>query len=326
MYRFAGINSALVGLSEELLKNGEQRITRGQTCYEIPHPVTVAIENPRARYVMIPERKWNRILPFAESLWLALGMNDLDKGPGQYVKNLYNFSDDGRTWRAGYGPRMRAYNNRLEQYDYSQPAVGKGVDQFQFVADSFKRDPETRQAVIEIADPMKDCFVGGRLIQTKDMPCTRSLHLMKNTRGELDLVVKMRSNDLLWGFSAVNVFNFTWIQEYFSYILGLPVGTYYHQADNLHVYAKFWSRIEAIAQQDRAYWTDRDCAMDYDYRERLTLGEFDFHAERIYMSTPHTPGNPEHPFFQDWAGTFCRQAGGEYQFHNPAIEKLFGGE
>jgi len=165
MYKFENLNTALIGMSKELIKNGKKRKTRGFNCVEIPHPVLICIENPSDRYVRIPERKWNKYLPFAESLWLLLGLNDLDVLPGRYVKNLYNFSDNGRTWRAGYGARIRAFTGLTGDYDVSNPKYrnayfGSGgvTDQLKFVIETLKKDINSRQALITIHDPVKDNF------------------------------------------------------------------------------------------------------------------------------------------------------------------------
>ena len=46
----------------------------------------------------------------------------------------------------------------------------------------------------------------------------------------------MRSNDMLWGASAVNIFNFTFMQEYFAAMLNMEIGSYFHIANNFHFY------------------------------------------------------------------------------------------
>ena len=80
------------------------------------------------------------------------------------------------------------------------------------------RDKNTRQAIINIGDTLKDTLDSNLNIkETKDCPCTRILHFMKHpSENKLNLTVYMRSNDILWGASAVNIFNFTLIQEYFA--------------------------------------------------------------------------------------------------------------
>ena len=67
---------------------------------------------------------------------------------------------------------------------------------------SLQKDINTRQASITIHDPIKDDFgKDGKLKETKDTPCTRTIQFMV-VDGKLDCTVTMRSNDVLWGFSA----------------------------------------------------------------------------------------------------------------------------
>jgi thymidylate synthase len=54
-----------------------ERQTRGRKCFELPYPVIIKINNPLSRIVTIPERGWNYVLPYIESLWLASGRNDV---------------------------------------------------------------------------------------------------------------------------------------------------------------------------------------------------------------------------------------------------------
>ena len=75
---YKGINSFLVGASNLLCKYGVKRETRGNICYELPAPFYFKITEPTARIVTNPCRKWSKTLPYAESLWIASGRNDLD--------------------------------------------------------------------------------------------------------------------------------------------------------------------------------------------------------------------------------------------------------
>lgn len=266
------LNEALVLLSKKLNENGVMVERRGFKCLEYPGAVLLCIENPIDRYVNIPQRKWNKTLGWIESLWIARGDNSLDM-PVSYVKNLVNFSDDGKYMRAGYGPRIRRYgdnnsyigsgvNTLSRQYKngktneggrLKEPSKYQNVtDQLRFVIEKFKEDIQTREAVITIHDPVADDFNGvgadfsSPLLKTKDTPCTRSIHFMI-VDGKMNCYVDMRSNDLIWGLSAVNVFNFTLMQEYVAAIVGVPVGKYYHKADNLHVYEDFIPMIKEIS-------------------------------------------------------------------------------
>lgn len=337
MYKFENLNSALIGMSKELIKNGVKRKTRGFDCIEMPHPVLICIENPSDRYVTIKERKWNKILPFAESLWLALGINDLNSLPGNYVKNLYNFSDNGYTWRAAYGPRMRSYSGDSVDYQLSDKnsVLYKNrhydyVDQFKFVIDTLKKDLSSRQALITIHDPVKDDFDKcGNLKITKDQPCTRSVHFQVNHNGELDVITHLRSNDCLWGFSAVNVFNFALMQEYMANILGLKIGNYYHLVDNFHYYENFTDMLKKISRLDiTAYQTGEK----FQYDDKIAnLEEFDSLIDCLYSYEKRLRTDSinktmffGNQMFDDWGKVFFKYwTKKTVEFTNPYLEKLF---
>lgn len=247
---YEGINSFLRGSSQLLLSDGVKRETRGKICYELPEPFLFKLTQPQARIVTIPERKWNKTLPYAESLWIASGRNDLSY-ICHYLKHMSDFSDDGIFMRGGYGPRFRNYNG--EKYDYRIDTLNirsdNSVDQLKYIIDCFSEDLNNRRATISFADPLKDDFdINGTLKISKDIPCTRELHFIKQpTSNKLDIIVKMRSNDLIWGASAVNIFNYSFMQEYIATILGMEIGNYYHLADNMHYYENFKGLIKVLA-------------------------------------------------------------------------------
>ena len=255
------------------MAEGRKRTIRGNVCFELPEPVIFKITNPLAREITIPERRWLKVLAYAESLWIASGRNDIAY-IAHYLPRMKDFSDDGNTMRGGYGPRYRDYNGNVE--DYSKEALNvrqKGsVDQLRYVIECFRQDVETRRAVISFGDPMKDDFNGdGQLKESKDIPCTRELHFIKQADSDkLDLIVRMRSNDLIWGASAVNIFNYTFMQEYVSSILGLDIGNYYHIADNLHYYEHHDLMIHRLAEVDEC--EEQPLLFTKTFR---TLAEFD---------------------------------------------------
>lgn len=328
-----GINAALISTAKDLKENGVWRNVRGTRCLEFPHPYIVAINNPQNMNVIIPERKWNYILPYAESLWIALGWNVLEDLPGFYVKNLYTFSDDGETWRGGYGSRIRKYTGTTKQYREGKYETTNEneviVDQLKFVIESIQRDRYTRQAIINIGDPMKDCFDfnndydfrNGTLLSTKDFPCTRSLHFMVSPDDKLNMYVTIRSNDILWGMSAVNIPNFCIMQQYVAAILGLKVGTYYHIAHNLHIYENFYSMLEQLASLDYHEYSviDESLSINNDYFWSLkSLEEFDSIVKELETNEKHfrttteftdrcVTAFPDNPFFYDWNLIFAKK-------------------
>lgn len=317
---YASINSFLIGASKLLLAEGVKRETRGYVCFELPEPAMFKITNPRAREITIPERKWFKTLPYAESLWIASGRNDMAYIV-HYLPRMMEFSDDGAYMRGGYGPRYRDYNGEIEDYRIETINVRQpgSVDQLRYVTECFKADKETRRAVMSFGDPMKDDFdENGVLKISKDIPCTRELHFMKQSRcDKLDLIVRMRSNDLIWGASGVNVFNYTFMLEYVAAILGLEVGNYYHIADNLHYYDRHSDLVSKLAEVRE--WEDE--AVVYDKRFR-SLEEFDnlvskLSNEEIAMRSnfeSYTPAEFDDPFFRHWYDVL-------YQYHQKIIRE-----
>lgn len=295
-YTFPGINSALVGLCQDLISTGIERKMNGfqkstaPSCVELPGPCVIEITDPTARQVLIPERKWNKILPMAESLWIALGSNDLDDLPGHFVKSIYNYSDDGRTWRAGYGSRIRGFSgvknpydrpiDRSKKSDLDRPLETVVVDQLKYVVETLSKEPTSRQALITIHDPAKDSISD---LVTKDIPCTRDLHFLI-VEGRLNLYVYMRTADLIFGFSAVNMYNFSLMQQYVAKILGVPLGSYFHYVDNLHYYENKKELVETLASFDVEKAKEFDRSLHNDYNDRTnSLDELDFVAVDMYQ-------------------------------------------
>lgn len=239
---YSGVNSFLVESCKLLLKEGVMRETRGSKCYELPEPYMFKITNPCARHITLPERKWFKVLPYAESLWIASGRNDMDFIT-HYLPRMDDYSDNHITMRGGYGPRVRHYNGSSTDYDNKSicSECEFEADQLRYVVECFQQDINTRRAIITLGDPMKDCFDNDKTLkQTKDIPCTRTLQFIKDSKSnKLNLVVTMRSNDLIYGASAVNIFNYTFMQEYMAAILGLEIGSYFHIVSNMHYYDEF---------------------------------------------------------------------------------------
>lgn len=335
MYSFMNLDEALIGMCKILVKEGVPTQRRGMRAFEIPHPVIIEIQNPTERYITFKERKWNKYLPFAESLWMALGLNNLDVGPGYYVKNLYKYSDDGVHWRGGYGPRLRGYVGYTNTYRSGNPAhrhIFAGnvnvVDQFKYVIEALRRDEDTRQAIITVGDPAKDCFdsIGGELLETKDYPCTRSIQFMM-VDGELNCTVYMRSNDVLFGFSAVNVFNFTWMQEYIARILGVDVGKYYHVVNCFHLYEEFWDKatnmlLSVPSYPERIFYYEDNIDGLHDFE--LMLNEL-FQYEQALRKDPGWSIGFSNDMFNDWAKVFYHYHNQEkeIEFINPNLDRIF---
>jgi len=341
MYTYENLNQALIGMSAVIIEQGKWRETRGFRCLEIPEPALICIENPTDRYINIPERKWNKKLGWVESLWLASGTNHM-KLVGDYVKNMYTFSDDGEYMRAAYGCRIRAFSGIATDYKIDRPEYRnvisghvKTVDQLKFVIDSFKRDINTRQAVITIADPTKDDFdINDSLKVTKDTPCCRSVQFQV-VDGKLDCTLYIRSNDLVWGFSAVNVFNFCLMQEYIANIIGVPVGKYYHFVNNLHIYEDKLEMVEGFSKLNPADYKSEYPEWRYE-APQMSFEDFDLEVTELFYFEKFVRENKvefeaiedfKSPLFRDWTRVISNSwiEGSRLFFENPYLNKLFYG-
>lgn len=236
------LNDLFVKVLVDVYDKGDIVVARGQETREF-HPVLLGMQDPMKRTLTVPGRKVNPFAATAEFCWIMAGMNELTY-LSHYLKNAIKFSDDGKTWRAGYGPRLRRWPTRQPRGGVSQLPDGSypaadmfnQVDQFKECLGCFNQDLNTRRAVMMIFDPEEDY-----VLDSKDIPCTNWMHFMVRD-GKLDLNVVMRSNDIIWGWSAVNVFNFTLMQELMAGWLEVEVGTYYHMADSFHLYEHLYPK------------------------------------------------------------------------------------
>lgn len=173
----------------------------------------LCLTQPRRRFVdASPVRILNPAFAVAEALWILSG-SDAD-WIFQYNRRLRRYTDDG-VLRGAYGPRMRRW---------------AGIDQLDSVRQLLGRDPDSRQAVVQLYDPQRDTR-GHR-----DVPCTLGYRFYLR-RGLLHMHTTMRSQDLWLGF-PYDIFTATLIQELLAGWLDVGVGEYHHHVDSLHLYAE----------------------------------------------------------------------------------------
>lgn len=119
-----------------------------------------------------------------------------------------------------------AYGNRIRPQMHA--AISK-----------LKSDPDTRQAVITLWDPMKD-----NLPHKHDYPCTVALGL-SIVDEQLQLQTLMRSNDAWLGLPN-DVFVFTQLQWTVAHALDIEPGAYIHTAWSLHLYDRDIPEIDRV--------------------------------------------------------------------------------
>lgn len=184
--------------------------------------VTITVSDIRDRWLSVEGRNSSAISAIGETFWVLSGRNDL-KFLSRVLPRAANFSDDGFTWRAAYGPRLYAHG------------------QLDSVINRLRKNPNTRQAYLTIYDPALDSDEGlARTSETgeaktKDMVCNLAL-LFAIVEGRLNLTVINRSQDVLWGMSSINFIEFSILQEVIAGVLGVDVGQYKLFSNNLHYY------------------------------------------------------------------------------------------
>ena len=171
------------------------------------------IMNPMDNLITHRDRNWNHTYAQAEWLWYLSGDRSLDMLGALYGKipEIWKrMANEAGNVMSNYGWQW----NRDYQLDI---AVNK-----------LKENPETRQASVSIFDG-KEFYK-----YNHDTPCTYAVHFYI-TDGKLNISVMMRSNDLWYGFCN-DQYCFSMMQQMVADRLNLPVGTYYHFANNLHLY------------------------------------------------------------------------------------------
>lgn len=229
--RFESIDSALPSMASKIMLHGVEVGSRlGERTMELLHQ-QIVLERPWRREVLVPGRRANIVAQIAETMWVLAGRNDVEF-LGHYLPRAKDFSDDGVTWRGGYGPRLRRWT------DFSTSSQEE-VDQIKHIVDLLRGDPLTRRAVVSIYDPARDTLPG------KDIPCNDFLSFISRN-GRLDLSVFVRSNDLVWGWSGINAFEWSALQEIVAGLLGMEVGSLVFNTTSLHVYDRHWQKADRM--------------------------------------------------------------------------------
>lgn len=173
---------------------------------------TTVIDDPTRSFVNNKIRHLPIRYAVGEMLWYLSGNNHL-REIQKYTKNWDRMSDNGITVNSNYGWCIK------EKF---------GFDQWEYVKNLIRKDPNTRQAVIHIKTADNN--------PSKDVNCTVCLQFFMR-KSKLYLTVYMRSNDLCMGF-PYDVFQFMNMQVLMSMEIGCELGTYTHIAGSLHLYER----------------------------------------------------------------------------------------
>tara|TARA_R110002167_G_scaffold232456_1_gene437645 strand:- start:536 stop:1192 length:657 start_codon:yes stop_codon:yes gene_type:complete len=176
--------------------------------------VGFTMHKPQLNIISDKKRKWNLNYAKAEWEWYLSGDKNISKLGEIYGKVppiWERMADEKGNVNSNYG------------YQWMRN------DQIGYVVDLLKKEKHTRQACISIYDGKEhDKF-------STDTPCTYAVQFT-NVENRLNMCVTMRSNDLWYGFCN-DQYQFSKLLELVCERTGLDMGTYYHFAHNLHIYA-----------------------------------------------------------------------------------------
>lgn len=280
------VNEAL-SIAMDVLARGKLVSPRGMQTLEHEGPFITTYEQPAEMVLFDPVRDANPMFHFFEALWILQGRDDV-AFLAHFLPRMADFSDDGKTFHAPYGHRMR--------YAY-------GFDQIETAIKKLSEDKDSRQAVVSIWHPHLDWQ------KSRDVPCNDML-MFKIREGKLRMTVCCRSNDAVLGAYGANVVQFSTLLKYMAGRIGVGVGEYTQISDSFHVYTDnpFW-----VAWKNRGMDWQFGSASIYEnmsvarsvhgWDDGITSGECD------YMSPSDLGGGAFdedlHTFFKEWdAGNF----------------------
>jgi len=167
------------------------------------------IENPKDNFINTSWRKWNPKYADREWQWYL--------SKNRSVEELKKFAP---IW-----DKMHNGNNIVNSnygYQWSRN------EQLTYVINELTRDNNSRKANISIYDGKEHPEY------THDTPCTLSIGF-RIVHNKLNMSVIMRSNDLVYGFCN-DQYCFSKLQQIVADELNKEIGTYYHFAQDMHIY------------------------------------------------------------------------------------------
>ena len=176
--------------------------------------VGFTIHKPQLNIISDKKRGWNLEYAEAEWEWYMTGdpsINTLGNLYGKVPEIWKRMADEDGNVNSNYGWQWQR-NNQLD-----------------YVIEKLKKHKHTRHAAISIYDGKEHPKFA------TDTPCTYAVQFT-NVENRLNMCVTMRSNDLWYGFCN-DQYQFSKLLELVCERTGLAMGTYYHFAHNLHIYA-----------------------------------------------------------------------------------------
>jgi thymidylate synthase len=250
------VNQALQEGLKYLYEHGVREDSRAGPVLVSPVPVTTVYSHPQERVLFSAARDANPVFHLMESLWLLAGRNDA-RWLDQFVHDFsLRFAEEDGTLHGSYGYRW-LHHFEMEGGGHPNPRM---PNQLSMIASMLTKNPQDRQAVLTMWDPVSDLG-----IPVRDKPCNthcyfrvRRIHYLSDNSDNrvLDITVCCRSNDLIWGLAGSNAVQFAFLQEYLAARIGVGVGTYYQISNNFHAYLDVLDKLEGKAILEEGYTKD----------------------------------------------------------------------
>ena len=203
-----------IALLDHVIAEGESVSPRGQLVREV-RPLVFRLTNPLA--CIVKRSGFSSALMHLEILQLLAG---------EFDRPLYEKISPGAASRmntyGSYGPRTK--------------------EQLLAVEKELLKDPDSRRATVYVGRP--DDL---RLADDLNMPCT-GVWSFYVRNGVLEMLVYMRSWDLVWGLSY-DIPCFVAVQKMIADSLGVPLGDYVHVAGSGHVYERHFGLSVGVTDQ-----------------------------------------------------------------------------
>ena len=254
MYKNA--NAAWQSIYYGLNKDGHESAPRGLKVRETLG-CNFYIMNPKDNLVYNSFRVASPYYLAQEYFWYLSGSRKVED-ISKYSKFWERIANPDGTINSNYG----AYIFNKDYYPIN------GMSQWEYLIDTLKRDPDSRQAILQIPiTPFKG---------TKDVCCTSSLQFFIRDN-KLHMITYMRSNDIVLGFTNDITF-FTSLQINLAEILGVELGWYRHVVGSMHVYENNF--IEVLEEKSGNKFMYEDYIGDFTYDDYDFLSDYELLKDR----------------------------------------------
>ena len=122
------------------------------------------------------------------------------------------------------------------KFDYTYSERYNADGQLDLVIAELKKNPDTRQAIVQVFDSSDGQYLGGK----RRVPCSIYYQLMIR-RGKLDIIYNMRSSDYDTHFKN-DVILAMKLQEYVGSKINAKIGTFHMNVGSLHRYKNYTTK------------------------------------------------------------------------------------